>query len=393
MDFGITADQESLRSSVRELLAREWPDSLLRAVASEEAPFPMELWGEMAAERLLGLPLPKRYGGAGLGFVELAIVLEEMGHRLVPGPYLSTAACGLAVLEFGTEDQRADLLPAIASGELTMSLALAEPGGSRSNEGVHLRAEPSAGGYVLNGVKTLVSAAADRLLVVARTSAAGGPEDEPTLFVVDSQIPGVAESRLPVMGIDRLSEVAFRDVWTPPHSLLGPVNGAGPLVEKLSAWDGVGRCAELVGGAQAVLDMTVEYVKQRQAFGRPIGSFQAVQRHCADMLADLEAARCLTRQAAWLVSRGHHSSPEVSMAQAWTGEAFRRVTATAHQCHGAIGYTTELNLHLYHKRAIVSEMLLGGAAYHRERIAAAWRANGGGASEPPRDDEGAGSIR
>ena len=337
----------------------------------------------MAEERLLGLPFPMRYGGAGLGFMELAIVLEEMGYRLVPGQFLSTAVCGLAVLAFGTEKQRADLLPAIASGELTMALAIAEPGGSHGAEGVHLRAEPSAGGYLLNGIKTLVSAAADRLLVVARTSAAGRAEDGPTLFVVDSLSPAVAESRLPVMGIDRLSEVAFRDVWTPPHSLLGPVGGAGPLVEQLMAWDGVGRCAELVGGAQAVLDMTVEYVKQRQAFGRPIGSFQAVQHHCANMLADVEAARCLTRQAAWLVSRGHYSSPEVSMAQAWTGEAFRRVTATAHQCHGAIGYTTELSLHLYHKRAMVSEMLLGGAAYHRERIAAAWRENGVAAAAPP----------
>ena len=385
MDFGLTADQESLRSSVRALLAREWPESRLKAAASAEAPLPPAVWQGMAEERLLGLPFPMRYGGAGLGFMELAIVLEEMGCRLMPGPFLSTAVCGLAVLEFGTEKQRADLLPAIASGELTMSLALAEPGGSHGAEGVHLRAEPSAGGYVLNGVKTLVSAAADRLLVVARTSAAGRAEDGLSLFVVDSLSPAVAESRLPVMGIDRLSEVAFRDVWTPPHSLLGPVGGAGPPVERLMAWDGVGRCAELVGGAKAVLDMTVEYVKQRQAFGRPIGSFQAVQHHCANMLADVEAARCLTRQAAWLVSLGRYDAPQVSMAQAWTGEAFRRVTATAHQCHGAIGYTTELSLHLYHKRAMVSEMLLGGAAYHRERIAAAWQANGGTAAAPPPD--------
>ena len=138
------------------------------------------------------------------------------------------------------------------------------------------------------------------------------------------------------------------------------------------AWEGVGRCAELVGGAQAALDMTVAYVKQRQAFGRPIGSFQAVQHHCANMLADVESARHLMQQAAWLVSNGRHDAPEVSMAQAWTAEAARRVTATAHQCHGAIGFTTELSLHLYHKRAIAGEVLLGGAAYHHERIAASW---------------------
>ena len=148
-------------------------------------------------------------------------------------------------------------------------------------------------------------------------------------------------------------------------------------MERLMAWEGIGRCAELVDGAQAALDMTVDYVKRRQAFGRPVGSFQAIQHHCANMLADVESARHLTRQAAWLVSNGQYDAAEVSMAQAWTAEAARRVTATAHQCHGAIGFTTELSLHLYHKRAIACEMLLGGAAYHHERIASSWRAGDG----------------
>ena len=373
MDYGLTAEQESLRSSVRELLAREWPESLMMNMAAADDPLPPSAWRSLADSDLQGLTLPQHYGGAGLGFTELAVVLEEMGRSLLPGPFLSTSVCALAVLDSGTEALKDALLPLIASGELRMALALLEPGSAHGVDGVKLRAEPSEGGYVLNGVKTLVTAGADRLIVAARTSDSPEPSDGVSLFVVDSRSPGVAVTQLPLLGIDRYCEVEFRGVRVQAHGLLGAAGCGGPLVERLMAWEGVGRCAELVGVAQAALDMTVDYVKRRLAFGRPIGSFQAVQHHCANMLADVESARHLTQQAAWLVANGQFDAPEVSMAQAWTAEAARRVTATAHQCHGAIGFTTELSLHLYHKRAIAGEMLLGGGAYHHERIAAAWR--------------------
>ena len=379
MDFGLTAEQESLRFAVRELLAREWPESLMKSMAAADDPLPHSAWLSRLAEKgLLGLTIPQSHGGAGLGFTELAVVLEEMGHSLLPGPFLSTSVCALAVLDSGTQAQKEELLPHVASGELKMALAILEPGGARGIEGVQLRAEPSEGGYVLNGVKTLVSAGADRLIVAARTSNSPEPSDDLSLFVIDSRSPGVATTRLPVLGVDRYCEVEFRGAQAQADSLLGAAGCGGALVERLMAWEGIGRCAELVGVARAALDMTVDYVKRRQAFGRPIGSFQAVQHHCANMLADVESACHLTRQAAWLVAEGRYDAPEVSMAQAWTAEAARRVTATAHQCHGAIGFTTELSLHLYHKRAIAGEMLLGGAAYHHERIAASWQAGGQG---------------
>lgn len=376
MDYGLTAEQESLRSAVRDLLAREWPEPLLMSMAAADDPLPDSAWRSLADSGFLGLTIPQHYGGAGLGFTELAVVLEEMGRSLLPGSFLSISVCALAVLDSGTQAQKEELLPQVASGEIKMALALLEPGGSHGVDGVRLRAGPSEGGYVLNGVKTLAPAGADRLLVVARTSDPGEPSDGLSLFVVDSRSPCVAMTRQPVLGIDRYCEVEFRGVQA--RGLLGAAGCGGPLVERLMAWEGIGRCAELVGVAQAALDMTVDYVKRRQAFGRPIGSFQAVQHHCANMLADVESARHLTQQAAWLVAEGQHDAPEVSMAQAWTAEAARRVTATAHQCHGAIGFTTELSLHLYHKRAIAGEMLLGGAAYHHERIAAAWRPGGRG---------------
>lgn len=373
MDYGLTAEQESLRSAVRELLVSEWPESLMMGRAAADDPLPHSAWRGLAEKGLLGLTIPQSYGGAGLGFTELEVVLDEMGRSLLPGPFLSTSVCALAVLDSGTDEQKEELLPQIASGDLKMATAIAEPGGSRGIDGVRLRAEPSEGGYVLNGVKTLVSAGADRFIVAARTSDSPEPSDGLSLFIVDLRSLGVTMTRLPILGIDRYFEVDFRDAEMPAHSLLGEAGCGGPLVERMMAWEGIGRCAELVGVAQAALDMTVDYVKRRLAFGRPIGSFQAVQHHCANMLADVESARHLTQQAAWLVAEGRFDAPQVSMAQAWTAEAARRVTATAHQCHGAIGFTTELSLHLYHKRAIAGEVLLGGAAYHHERIAAAWR--------------------
>ena len=374
MDFGLTEQQESLRSTVRELLAREWPESLLLTSHSDENPLPPSAWRSMAEEGLTGLVIPQHYGGSGHGFTELAVVLEEMGRCLLPGPFLSTAVCALAIVDSGTEEQKADLLPAIASGALTMAPAVQEPGGPPGARG-RAAAGRAIGGRVRAQWRQDACARrrrpADRGL--PRPPRAAGPRTACSLFVVDARDSGVSVTPLPVLGIDRFCEVTFRDAWAPAQSVLGPGYGGGQLFDRLLAWDGIGRCAELVGGAQAALDMTVAYVKERHAFGRPIGSFQAIQHHCANMLADVESARHLTQQAAWLVSNGRHDAPEVSMAQAWTAEAARRVTATAHQCHGAIGFTTELSLHLYHKRAIAGEVLLGGAAYHHERIAAAWQ--------------------
>ena len=370
MDFGLTAEQESIIAAVRGALAREWPEWLLKAAESSAHPLPRSVWRSMAAEGLTGLVVPQRYGGAGHGFTELALALEETGRWLLPGPFLSTAVCALAIQDSGTEAQRASLLPAIAAGELAMAPAAGEPGGGRGVDGARLQAAPSEGGYTLNGVESLVPAGADRLIVAA-APADGDSAGGVSLFLVDARQPGVSETRLPVMGVDRFAEVEFRDAWVTADSLLGAAGGGAPLLERLSAWQGVGRCAELVGVAQAALDMTVEYVKGRFAFGRPVGSFQAVQHHCANMLADVESARHLTRQAAWLLANGRYDAPEASMAMAWTGEAARRVTATAHQCHGAIGFTTDLTLHLYHKRALAGELLLGSAERHLERVAAA----------------------
>ncbi|MDP6494016.1 MAG: acyl-CoA dehydrogenase family protein, partial [Dehalococcoidia bacterium] len=362
MDFTLTYEQEMLRASTREFLEVECPKSLVQEMETDDTGFSPDLWQKMADLGWLGLPFPEQYGGAGLSFQDVATLLEEMGRFILPGPFFSSVVlCGQAILEAGTDEQKADFLTKIASGKLIMALALTESSAQYQASDISVRADLSSHNYVINGTKMFVSdgQAADHFIVAARTTEETNPHEGISLFLVNARSPGITVNPLLVMGIDKQAEVIFKDVQVPLNHLLGPVDGGWSLVEKLLVWGAVGKCAESVGGAQAALDMTVEYAKTRQAFGQPIGSFQAIQHHCANMLTDVDTSRYLMQQAAWLVAQGEFNAPEISKAKAWIGDAYPRVTALAHQCHGAIAFTKEMDIHLYHKRAKVNEVLFG----------------------------------
>jgi alkylation response protein AidB-like acyl-CoA dehydrogenase len=374
MDLNLTDEQEMLRTSTREFLEAECPRALVRQMEADEIGHSPDLWRKMADLGWLGLVFPEQYGGAEFTFQDMALVLEEMGRALLPGPFFSTVVlCGQAILDSGTEEQKAEFLGRIAAGELIMALALTEPGGYYQARDVTLRAEYSGGDYVINGTKLFVSdaQAADHFIVVTRTADGDDPQEGISLFLVASSSPGVTVAPLQVIGIDKQAEVLFENVRVSPDRLLGPAGGGWPLLEKLLIWGAAGKCAESVGGAQVAMELAVEYVKGRRAFGQTVGSFQAIQHHCADMLTDVDTSRSLAYQAAWLVSRGELHAPEISKAKAWISDAYRRVTSLAHQCHGGIAFTKEMDLHLYHKKAKVNEVLFGDAAFHWERIASA----------------------
>ena len=374
MDFTLTNEQEMLRTSAREFLEVECPRSLVRVMEADDTGHSPGLWQKMADLGWLGLPFPEQYGGVDFSFQDMAILLEEMGRFLLPGPFFSTVIlCGQAILEAGTDDQKSNFLTNIASGKLIMALALTEPSAHYRASDISIHAKLSGSDYVINGTKMFVSdgQAADYLIVVTRTTQGTNPREGISLILVDAHSPGITVNPLRVMGIDKQAEVIFQDVQVSGDHLLGPVDGGWPLVEKLLVWGAAGKCAESVGGAQAALDLTVEYVKTRQAFGQPIGSFQAIQHHCANMLTDVDTSRYLMHQAAWLVAQGEFHASEISKAKAWISDAYGRVTALAHQCHGAIGFTKEMDIHLYHKKAKVNEVLFGDAAFHWERIAGA----------------------
>lgn len=371
MDLGLNETQQMLRTSAREFLEAECPTSYVRDMERDERGYTPQFWDKLAGLGWLGLVFPERYGGSELGFVELAILLEEMGRVLLPGPYFSTVLmAGMTIAEAGSDDQKREYLSGIASGRLIMTLALTEPSGRWDAEGVQATAEPSGGGFALNGVKLYVPNAnvSDHVIVAART---GQEQSDVSLFVVPSNTDGLSITALQTIASDKQSEVALDNVYVPGSALLGEFSGGWSVIEKALAWGAVGKCAEMLGGAQQTLDMTVAYAKQRIQFGRSIGSFQAIQHHVADMAADVEGCRYITYQAAWALAEGLPAEREVAMAKAWVSDAYHRVCMTAHQCHGAIGFTKEHDLQLYSRRAKVGELMFGDSEHHMEAVASA----------------------
>ena len=371
MDLGLNETQQMLRTSAREFLEAECPTSYVRDMERDERGYTPQFWDKLAGLGWLGLVFPERYGGSELGFVELAILLEEMGRVLLPGPYFPTVLmAGMTIAEAGSDDQKREYLSGIASGRLIMTLALTEPSGRWDAEGVQAMAEPSGGGFALNGVKLYVPNAnvSDHVIVAART---GQEESDVSLFVVPSNTDGLTITALQTIASDKQSEIALDNVYVPGSALLGELSGGWSVIEKALAWGAVGKCAEMLGGAQQTLDMTVAYAKQRIQFGRSIGSFQAIQHHVADMAADVEGCRYITYQAAWALAEGLPAEREVAMAKAWVSDAYHRVCMTAHQCHGAIGFTREHDLQLYSRRAKVGELMFGDSEHHMEAVASA----------------------
>lgn len=369
MDLGLTEIQQMLKSSAREFLSQECPLTLVREMEQDPRGYTDELWQQMVSLGWTGLVFPEQYGGTGGGFIDLAVLLEEMGRSLLPGPFFSTVVLGgLTVLDASTEAQKQDILPQVCNGQTRMTLALTEPSATYEAWGVETTASAEADGYRLNGTKLFVPDAhvADLLVVAARTSSSADQSHGITLFLVPGNSAGLSVSQLNSIGYDRQCEVLLNDVRVPASSVLGQVDKAWSIIQRALQRAVAGKCVEMLGGADAVLDMTVEYVKQRSQFGRPVGSFQAVQHHCSNMATDVEGSRHIAYQAAWRVSEGLPANREVAMAKAWLSGAYQRVCATAHQCHGAIGFTREHNLQLYTRRAKVQELNYGDVNFHKE---------------------------
>lgn len=370
MDLGLNETQQMLKNSAREFLQAECPDTYVRAMEEDERGYTPDMWQKIAEQGWLGLIFPEEYGGVGLTYLDLSVLLEEMGRALLPGPFFSTIVMGgMAIMDAGTDQQKRHLLPQICEGQHIVTLALTEPSARWDAAGVQTTAAQNPdGAWTLNGAKLFVPNAhvADTYIVAART---GDVERDITLFFVPSDADGVTQTLLKTIASDRQSEITLDSVSMPAEAVLGEVNKGWDTIEKVLAWGAIGKCAEMVGGAEQVLEMTVEYAKQRTQFGRPIGSFQAIQHHCANMATDVEGSRYITYQAAWLLSEGEAAAQEVAMAKAWVSDAYRRICALGHQCHGAIGFTKEHNMQLYSRRAKAAELAFGDTDFHLETVA------------------------
>jgi alkylation response protein AidB-like acyl-CoA dehydrogenase len=361
MNFGLTETQQTLKNTARKFLAAECPLAEVRKQMETETAFDAALWAKIAEQGWTGIIFPEEYGGFGMGMVEMAATLEEMGRALLPGPFSSTVLLAGSLLEAaGNDAQKQKYLGAICRGEAKATVSLLEDSASWSPDAVQMKAT----GLTLNGRKLFVPDAgvADFILVAARM------DGELALFVVPSKASGLRITNLPAMDATRkLYEVTFDSVAA---ELVAQGAHARQALDRALDIATVGLVAEMTGGMQRLLEITVEYAKTRKQFGRAIGEFQAVQHQCADMLVYTESSRSAAYYAAYAIQEGiPEARLAVSVAKAYASDAYREVGNRAIQVHGGMGFTWENDVHLFYRRAKASELAFGDAAFHRERIA------------------------
>ena len=366
MDFALDEDQVALQSVLREFLTDRSPEAAVRAQMEDASGYDRDLWDLMGGQLgVCGMAIPEEYGGAGFSFLELGLVLEELGRSLTISPFF--ASCVMAaqlLLSIDDESARKDYLPGIAAGSLIASVALAEDSGSWRPEDVTTRAEDRDGAWRLTGHKSYVldGAVAGLLLVIART------DDGAAVFAVDATAEGLAREPLPTMDQTRKqARVTFDGA---PARLLGTVAGAEAAIVTMLDRSATALAADALGGTGKVLEMSVEYAKIREQFGRPIGSFQAIKHKCASMLVDLESSRSAVYYALWAASTGHSDERVVApLVKAHCVDTYLHAAGENIQIHGGIGFTWEHPAHLYLKRAKSSQVLLGDSDFHRQQLA------------------------
>ena len=363
MNFGFTEEQDLLRKTARVFIDEQAPLAVARGALERGESHAADLWRCFGELGWTGLCTPESYGGAGLSLVELCILVEELGRNLVPVPFVPHAIAAIAVLELGTSVQRERILPRLVSGESIATVCL--PAVESSVDSV--AAAPQGAGFRLQGIARFVpdAASADLLLVHAVIGGKLG------FFAVPREARGVALRPLQALDTLRpLYEVTFDRVEIPRDAWLGEGTVSAAAIERLTDRALVVISAEMLGGAERCLESSVQYAKERVQFGKPIGIHQAIKHKCADMLFAVEAARSITYYAAWAAREGRGDAGVfASMAKATAGDAFRRAAGDNLQIHGGVGFTWEYDCHLLLRRARSDEAWLGGASFHRERIA------------------------
>jgi alkylation response protein AidB-like acyl-CoA dehydrogenase len=371
VNFTFSDEQEELRRTIRRFLDERSPSTEVRRLMETPEGYDEAVWKQMAQELgLQGLAIPEEYGGQGFSYVELGIVLEEMGRALLCAPFFSTVCLAAgAILAAGTEEQKQALLPGIASGETIATLALAEPSGRWDASGIETVAEENGDAYRLTGSKRFVTdgALANVIVVAARRAGSTG-DDGVGLFVVQGDADGL--TREPLETLDPTRKQAALELSGVRATALGDLEAGWSAIENVLDHVAVCLSAEMVGGAQRCLDMAVQYAKDRIQFGRPIGQFQAIKHKCADILLQTESAKTAAYYAMWAAAKEDEELRIVApLSKAYCADAFFFAASENIQVHGGIGFTWEHDCHLYFKRSKSSELLFGDPVYHRELLA------------------------
>jgi len=364
LDF--TSEQEILRDSAAKFLANECPYDKVKELEETAEGYSPELWGKMAELGWLGLLFPEEYEGYGGQFIDLVIIQEEIGKAAFPSPFFSTVIqCGVIILEGGSEEQKKELLGQITEGSLIMALAQYESEGSYLSSGIKMKAEADGDHYVLNGTKMFVMDAniCDKLIVAANEADKGI-----SLFLVDAKDPGLTITKIPTIGKDNNCEVILKDVRVPQENMIGSPGDGWELLEKMNAKAAVAKAAEMVGSCKACIDITSDYAKQREQYGKPIGGFQVIQHYMANMLLAFDTSYNYLYQVACMVDEGEDFIAEASALKACLNENFKFISERAVQIHGGIGTTREGDIGLFYRKAKSCEYLCGDTDFHYEKL-------------------------
>ena len=364
MDFAFSKSEKLLVDSAREFLEKE-TEGLAREVERTEEGYSPELWRKMAELGWIGILLPEEYGGVAGNFLELILILEKIGEALVPGPFISTIISGYSVLKYGTEAQKDEVLPKLAEGKLILTSAFVKPDPTKGEAEIKENVALKSGDHVLTGTRLFVPYAhlADWLIYQTET------EKGNTLFLVDARSPGISCSPLKAIGLDIQCEISMVNMKVPKATVLGKGGQGNKIVREIEEWGALCHSAYILGILEKVLKMTVRHAKTREQFEKPVGSFQAIQHQCADMVTEIARVRFLVYQAAWKLSGQIPASKEISMAKAQASDASRHVCLLGVKIHGGIGISEEYDLQLYFRMAKAMEIAFGDGDFHREIVA------------------------
>lgn len=373
MNYDLNVEQKLLKDSAREFFKKEYDSEFIREMAKDEKGYTDELWRKMAELGWMGLLVPEEYGDYQMTFLDMAVLLYEMGYACFTGPFFSSSVVGvLTILEAGNDEQKQKYLPDAAKGERILTLAWPEVNGTYAAKGISARAELKGDHYVLSGTKFFVPSAnaADTIIFAMRTADDQGDDSAGiSLFLVEGKSAGLHIEMLKTIAGEKQCEIILSNVKVPRANLLGQEGAGWPILKRVLQKSAVAKCAEMAGGAQKVLEMVVDHAKKRVQFDHPIGSFQAIQHHCADILTYVDTSTYITYQAAWKISEGLPFEMTASMCKLWVSDAYQNLVELGHQIMGGTGFMEETDLQLYYKQAKAAELAFGDADFHREMVA------------------------
>ena len=382
MDFSETLEQRLLRENCRAFLAQRFPAAAARRLQQADDGLPEGLWQEIAAMGWAACALPEAVGGGDCTLVEAAIVAEEMGRALLPGPFVDTVAGAMLLLEAAAPSIKTSVIADLASGNATLAMAIEEQHWPLAADSITARASMAGDGFVLDGGKRPVLNAdrADWLLLAARTAPSNVAATAATattaesagisLFLLAGDTPGIERALLESNGGEHAFALTFRNVRLPADALIGKIHQGWPLLTRAAQRSAILASAMLLGACERVLEITLEHARTRKQFGKPIGSLQAIQHRCADMAIDIAVARDLTYKAAWSNATAPHDNADASAAKYWSGDAAERVLNSAVRIHGAMGLTDECDISLYFRHCLALRRAWGGADLHADAMAA-----------------------